>query len=113
MPAVRARAISSLSITFWVTVASRPPHSAGQLMAAHRPWFRQRRQARRRPLPPPPPRPPAPPAGGCARGSRLARVGLSCPPPGEYVREVVAEPLPELVAERLVLGRHRKVHRAE
>src|SRR3954454_20910898 len=35
-------------MTFWIGVASRPPHSLGQLMAAHRPSFSRRCQSRRR-----------------------------------------------------------------
>src|SRR5262249_42559427 len=48
MPGARPLACSSAWTTFCTGVASRPPHSCGQLIAAHRPSFRRRCQSFRR-----------------------------------------------------------------
>src|SRR5437588_4893677 len=56
-------------MTFCMIVASRPPHSAGQLMAAHRPSLSRRCQARRRSMVDMSAVPPAGPAVSLSRKS--------------------------------------------
>ena len=87
-------------MTFWVTVASRPPHSAGQVMAAHRPVLSVRCQARRRSICAMiPPLPRRRPLGALVLG-----------PLGEELGQVLVEPADQLVPEGLVLGRVGEVH---
>src|SRR4051812_27036414 len=62
-------------MTFWVTVAARPPHSTGQLIAAHCPSLSLRCHARRRSIPPVMPCAPGDPSGSplCSCSPQSAR----------------------------------------